>query len=313
MISEEVKTERSKIGEIRYYDITEKIVMMRWEKIPFNHGNVICIEQKEGLVFVDAGLIEDFTRQFREEMEDKYGKETKMLLLTHTHGDHIMGMNAFADVPIVVTKEGMKAFEEMAEKGNFTREGRKKEMAELVEDIRKEGGEPAKHMIDYYIPTFIESEVFYPTITSDELIIGSAEEKMIYTSIGGHSECSAIIHIPAEKMLIAGDNLNSEHSINSGCMLAGAISSVKQMEKMYEIDAEKYILGHGPCVNKAYFRKTIDFFAEALKVLKKLKDEGVPAEEIANHPEMPEFFEEEKHKQWEFIISHWYANIEKYV
>ena len=34
-------------GEIKYYDITEKIVMMRWEEVPFSHGNVICIEQKE--------------------------------------------------------------------------------------------------------------------------------------------------------------------------------------------------------------------------------------------------------------------------
>ena len=313
MIAEEAESlKREMIGEINHYDITEKIVMLRWEKIPFNNGNVICIEQKDGLVFVDAGLLTSITKQFREEMELRFEKKTKLLILTHTHNDHIMGMKAFEDVPIIVTKEGMKVFEEMADKGHFTKEGRKKEMDRLLEDIRKDGREPPKYLTDYYIPSFIATERFYPTLTSDKLIIGSAEEKMIFTSIGGHSKCSAVINLPSEKILITGDNLNSEHAINSGCMLAGAISSVSELEKIFEIDAVKYILGHGPCVGRDYFRKTIDFFKETLKVLKKLKEEGVPVEEVADHPDMPEFFEE-KHKQWELILSHWYANLEKYV
>ncbi len=50
-------------------DVTEDIVMLRTTGSPFNDGNIICINQSDGLVFVDAGRIAETAKEFRKDME----------------------------------------------------------------------------------------------------------------------------------------------------------------------------------------------------------------------------------------------------
>ena len=90
-------------------DVTDDIVLMRVTGSQFNQGNITCIELDNGLAFVDTGQSVDRTAQFRKKMEKRFNKKALFVLLTHTHWDHIFGMDAFNDVPLISSEKGVES------------------------------------------------------------------------------------------------------------------------------------------------------------------------------------------------------------
>ena len=83
-----------------YKWITNSVVMAENE-----HGsNIFCVALSDELVFIDAGMLYEYTLKFKEAMEVYYGKEASTLFITHAHLDHILAMNAFSNSEIVAAK-----------------------------------------------------------------------------------------------------------------------------------------------------------------------------------------------------------------
>jgi glyoxylase-like metal-dependent hydrolase (beta-lactamase superfamily II) len=68
------------------------------------------------IVIIDAGMNKTKLEKFRDYVEKETGKKCEILMLTHYHGDHTGGIQAFSDCRIIVSEP---AFEILKEKKNF--------------------------------------------------------------------------------------------------------------------------------------------------------------------------------------------------
>ena len=71
-----------------------------------NGSNISCLALEDGLVFVDASLSTRTASRFRRDMEELFDRPAVALVLTHAHLDHLLGMGAFADVPVYAAAAG---------------------------------------------------------------------------------------------------------------------------------------------------------------------------------------------------------------
>ena len=110
--------------KIQHIKVTENIIVHRKIGTGLNEGNIIFINNDLGLIFVDAGRVAQDAKKFREEMEKKYNKKAKYLILTHNHDDHTFGAEAFKDLPIISSQKAFDDYYEMKKEGKLSLEYR---------------------------------------------------------------------------------------------------------------------------------------------------------------------------------------------
>ncbi len=300
------------LGKSEITQINERIILHRFVGTPFNEGNIICMVNNDGLVFVDAGRRADNAKKFRKQMEEKYSLPAKLLVLTHTHNDHFLGIGAFQDIPAVMAEKGKDEFFEMFEQGYDTEEGRQTRLDEITKRIQ-DGGHPLKPgWLEDFVPNEVKSRWFQPQIlVRDKLTIcdQQSEHEIDIVACGGHSPCSVYVYDRSSKTLITGDNLNSEHADNSGCMLFRAYLGLDLMKEWLNMDVEKYVPGHGRVVDKPYLRKSLDYFINLKKILENLKEKKVSIEEVSQHPDIPPFYEENIPDFMNLVVRNWYLEM----
>ncbi len=98
---------RSSDSVFQIVDIAPSVVMAQNP----SGSNLTCIALDDGLVFVDTGLSTEAAATFRQQMEKRFDRPTKYLMLTHAHIDHIFAMGAFADVEVVAAAAERPLFE----------------------------------------------------------------------------------------------------------------------------------------------------------------------------------------------------------
>lgn len=299
-----------KKGKIVISDLTDRIVLHRVVGTPFNEGNIACIAMNDGLIFIDSGRKKSLATEFRNQMEKRFNLPSKLLILSHTHSDHIFGMEAFKDIPVIMAEEGKKAFNEMHQDGLDTAEGRKKQLDEISKVIINQKGSLTEEWVNDYVPNQIQSNWFDPQIlVRDKMSIWDGEHELEFVVCGGHSPCSAFIYDKTSKILFTGDNLNSEHSDSGPCMLYRAYLGIELMQKWLEMDVSQFAPGHGRVVDKEYLKISLDYFIELKKSLKQLKIDSIPEDEIYSHVSLPPFFEETMPDFMNQVLSRWYQEI----
>lgn len=290
-------------------DINENLILMRITGSDFNNGNITCIVLEDGLVFVDTGQFPKYVKEFRQEMEERFEKKTSFVLLTHTHWDHILGMDVFRDIPIIASHAGISIVKENIE-NDLSQEGRKK----IIQDTKKwleDQGAPITEERKEWWNMLRDVQVFPPTIgVNGELCFESNGKVYKYNPIGGHSECSAYVHCETDRVLITGDNLVAEHASNSPCMLANFNrEGIGILERFENMEIDTYIPGHGPPVQKEYLKKSRDWFNLMFNSLESLKSHDVEKEDAIKDSSLPEFFEDQKPRMWERILEVWYDSV----
>ncbi|MHA1112424.1 MAG: MBL fold metallo-hydrolase [Promethearchaeota archaeon] len=299
-------------GKSEITEINERITLHRFVGTPFNEGNIVCIAMNDGLIFVDAGRCADNATKFRQKMEEKYNLQAKMLVLTHSHGDHFLGMAAFEDVPAIVAEASNIEYAEMYELGFHTQEGRKSRLEEITNRIQKNGHDLKPGWLEDYVPNEIQSRWFKPQIlVKDSIVISDqkSEHEIDFVVCGGHSPCSAYLYDRSSKTMLTGDNLNSEHADNSGCMLYRAYLGIDLMKQWSKMDVKKFVPGHGKVVDMEYLQKSIDYFTQLKSVITDLKVKETPKEQMLKHTLIPAFYEEKTPDFMDRVLEIWYDEL----
>ena len=266
---------------MRIQEISNNIVIASFLDKPRSQYNdapqtttITCISLPDELVFVDCGVYTGAITKFREEMEKRFQRRTSYLLLTHTHWDHILAMEAFKDVDIVVAKKGIPSLKS-AYKGYLSQKERvirannyRNEDVEIAEDIEK-------------------SELFMPNITvKNELIIGSGEKEIVFKIVGNHSADSAIVHIPSEKTLCTGDNLLACYPQ----LVNASYETVEMFREWEKMDVDHFIAGHGLPVKKDFVKKVRLYYENLIAFLKEQISKNSKFEDIKDNPSLPNYF-----------------------
>ncbi|NHJ47479.1 MAG: MBL fold metallo-hydrolase [Asgard group archaeon] len=89
-----------------YEKLTENIYVYR------NNGyydvTVGAIVLPSKVVMIDTGMSKEEAKEFRDHVEKETGKKCEVLFITHFHGDHIRGIQAFSDCRIIVSEPAYK-------------------------------------------------------------------------------------------------------------------------------------------------------------------------------------------------------------
>jgi len=258
----------SDLADLKYVNVSESVIMLQNDK---KYGsNIVCVALDDGLVFFDCSLFKSRAYRFRKDMEEKFNKSTLALVLTHSHIDHIMGMDAFADLPIISCNASQPLIEQQLQI-NFEQyvEGYKSVFSEFDEALK-----------DY--------RLFMPNVWFDkEIILGSGNLKIIIRNTGGHSICSSYGYFEKESILIAGDNLQAEYHPYFGDRTGNMPVWIETLQSWERMNITYFCPGHGPKVNMNYLTDTRLFFEDLYNILVELKKNNTPVEEVIKYDKFP--------------------------
>ncbi len=284
-------------------EIGKSVVMHEME----HNTNIICIELEDGLVFVDSGRMDDIAKKFRKDMEKQFNKKSTHLFLTHYHHDHISGMSAFKDLEIVGSKtDHAKYLEDL--QGTLSLESRKAQVEQWKVMAVELNWEPSKSR-DLLWKYYPKVELLPPTKAVDEFELGSEKQKVVFRRVGGHTECSAYVHIPHEKIVILGDNIVGDPTKVGGCFFGGLKENIIGVyDEVAKLKPKIIIPGHGPTTDLAYMIKAGDYFKKLFQTLNEMYDKGVKPSEVSSYKGLPEFYDE-KPDYWDNVLGRLYQSI----
>ncbi|MHA1932822.1 MAG: MBL fold metallo-hydrolase [Promethearchaeota archaeon] len=263
-----------------------------------------CIALPNELVFVDCSPYPELSLKFRLDMEEKFARKTSHLLLTHTHWDHILSMQVFKDVDTVSSETGINELNNFLNTLNNTEEDKWSGLF-LIEE---------QEIVDIFKTVKLSPP---NVLVKKEFRIGKEPYELIFRVLGGHSNDSASIYFPFEKVLCAGDNL-----IECFAQLPGTPSETLEIYRYWEsLDIEKIVPGHGNIVDKNYLVKIKHYFENLYSALEILIDQRIPRKKILDHPSLPKYFAESQlgwtesgnsDMKWlEMTIKSWYRHLKR--
>lgn len=196
-------------------------------------GNVGIIVLDEGVAAVDAQYPVSGA-DFRRSIPSVTPKPVTHLLLTHYHGDHVFGSQAFEDCEIVAHRLLKERMEE-----NLRTVWAPANLERMLEDVRKSRPERAR--------LYEGLRIVMPTSTFEERY---ALEGVEMIHMGGHTAGSSVVYVPDDRVLFAGDLVFAETFPWAGDPSANPDAWIRAFKSILSMDVETIVPGHGPPVRQ---------------------------------------------------------------
>ena len=251
-------------------------------------GNVGIIVLDDRVLAVDAQYPVSGA-DFRRSIPEYTDKPVTHLLLTHVHGDHVFGNQAFEDCAIVSHRRLRERMEE-----SLRNEWAPARLEAMLEDYRRNRPERA------YL--FEGLRIVLPTETfEDRYAVGPVE----MTHLPGHTDCSSIVHVPDDRVVFAGDLMFAETFPWAGDPTADPDAWIEAFKRLLDMDVEAFVPGHGPVCGKEEFRRQLHWFEAMREEVRRLISEGASEEEVVGHDGYPPLYEDTGDRMAR-SLRHWY-------
>ncbi|NPD87182.1 MAG: MBL fold metallo-hydrolase [Asgard group archaeon] len=254
-------------------------------------GNVTAYVLPTQIVFVDSGMNIPLIKEFRKHVEQETGKKASILFITHEHGDHVFGNQAFEDCEIITSEFTHKEMLVSKEK-NWS--------PEAIEEWKKNADDPS---------TLDGLKIALATKTfADEYELVDGDVKVIAKRTGGHTEGSSYIYCPNYNVLFAGDNLFNRQFPWGGPPSANPIKWIEALKEYLSLDIEHYIPGHGQISDKEPIDEFLVYLENVTSLIKEQIATGKSEEEILEQAEKIEYYPpREGREQWKnATLKKWY-------
>ncbi len=189
-----------------------------WQNSYENNCNTYVI-QGEKTVLIDPGHSRYLSQVLEQMEEDKISPDAiNLIIVTHSHPDHLEGLDAFLDKPV---KIAMSREEEryLLESGKL--------LYEMM------GQSPPKFRIDFYLK-------------EGDLHVGETTFQIYQTP--GHSPGSLSIYWPARKALFTGDLIFRGGIGRTDFPEGNSRLLMDSIEKLADLNTETLLPGHGEIV-----------------------------------------------------------------
>jgi len=247
------------------------------------NGNTTVIIGDREVFVVDSCYLPSLAREDIAQIRQWTNKPVGYLLNTHFHNDHNNGNRAYLDAfpsLAIIAQEETKKDMDLIQPGNIQRAP--KQMAETIAAL-KEGKTPGgrtltedeKKQVSEMLPGLEQEEAEFktmvyqpPTLTFvDKLDIDIGNREVQVKHLGrGNTPGDAIVYLPKEKILIAGDLLvNPIPYTFDGYPAEWA----QTLQNMAQLDATTIVPGHGPVLHdKAYLYLVHDLMKSTVNQLR---------------------------------------------
>lgn len=255
-----------------------------------NGGNIVnvgFIETAAGVVVIDTGPSRRYGEALRQRVEQVTGKPLLRVLLTHHHPDHVLGNQAFSDVPIAALPGTTRL---LAEQGDAMAEN----MYRLVGDWMR------------------GTEVVLPSeaLEEGELEIGGRRLRLL--ALRGHTGADLAILDERSGVLFAGDLLFYQRALTTPNS-PGLDVWLADLDRLEALPWKQIVPGHGPlATDAAPFVQMRDYLGWLDGVLRQGAEQGAEMNELIRAP-IPERFAGVSLSRYELIrsVSHLYPRYER--
>ncbi len=254
-----------------------------------NGGNIVntgFIVTDAGVVVIDSGPSRRYGEAMRAAIASVTDRPVIKLLLTHHHPDHVLGNQAFTDVPIAA-------------------------LAGTTELLREQGNAMAENMYRLVGDWMRGTEVVLPTETlaPGTLEIGGRALRLL--ALRGHTGADLAIFDERSGVLFAGDILFYQRALTTPNS-PGLDVWLEDLDTLEALPWKRLVAGHGPVADDAApFVQMRDYLGWLDGLLREAASGGADMNEVIQSP-IPERFAGISLTRYELIrsVSHLYPRYE---
>ncbi|MHA2393960.1 MAG: MBL fold metallo-hydrolase [Promethearchaeota archaeon] len=245
-------------------------------------GNAGGLALRNFCIAIDSTMYVKTGEILRNTLENKFNLPVKFLVITHYHGDHIFGIKSFKDVCVLSSELTSKI---------MLNEETKSRYQVFIKDLAKEG--PIGEDIEYIVPTLL---------FTDKIIIQDEDLHIEIFHTGGHTAGSSFISFPYEKVVFTGDLIFEDTFPYAGDPSCNPELLIKALQKMYDLNSDIYIPGHGPILKGAdSLKRHIKFYEDLKNIIKDAISENLDSAKIS----VPDTFGEPDENRRNMTVNTW--------
>ncbi len=251
-------------------EVAQGVYVIRHPDDPtgFPNGNTTVIVGEREVLVVDSCYLPSEARKDIEQIRRWTSKPVRYVVNTHWHGDHQMGnyvyAEAFPQLAVVAHVETQKQLEGYTSTFIARYQKTTADVRQRLETGKAEDGQPLteeagkelqKNLAgrEQVLAEFQDFRVRVPDLTFDQELnidLGSREVQIKFLG-RGNTKGDAVVYLPKEKILIAGDLL--AHPVP---YLGGGFpfELVRTLRRMGRLDAQTIVPGHGEVLRGEYAR-----------------------------------------------------------
>ncbi|UCO95939.1 quinoprotein relay system zinc metallohydrolase 1 [Metapseudomonas lalkuanensis] len=254
-----------------------------------NGGNIVntgFIVTEAGVVVIDTGPSRAYGEAMRRAISAVTDKPVALVLLTHHHPDHVLGNQAFTDVPIAALPGTGKLLDEQ---GNAMAEN----MYRLVGDWMR------------------GTEVVLPSETLEPGVREVGDHRLRLLGLHGHTGADLAVLDERTGVLFAGDLVFYQRALTTPNS-PGLEAWLADIDTLEALPWKVLVPGHGPISqDKAPFEQMRDYLGWLDGLLKESAGKGEEMNEVIRSP-IPLRFAAVKLSRYELIrtVSHLYPKYE---
>ncbi|MGL4315445.1 MAG: quinoprotein relay system zinc metallohydrolase 1 [Pseudomonas sp.] len=251
-----------------------------------NIVNIAFIETSAGVVVIDSGPSRRYGEALRQAIGQTSSKPIKLLLLTHHHPDHVLGNQAFADVPIAALAGTRRL---LGEQGNAMAEN----MYRMVGDWMR------------------GTEVLLPNQVLEPGVLQVGDHRLRLLGLSGHTGADLAIFDETSGVLFAGDLLFYQRALTTPNS-PGLDVWLADLDTLQALPFTLIVPGHGPLARDAApFAQMRDYLGWLDGVMRQGAEQGADMNELIRTP-IPQRFAGISLSRYELIrsVSHLYPRYE---
>lgn len=257
-----------------------------------NGGNVVntaFIVTDTGVVVIDSGPSKRYGEALRQAIAGVTNKPVIEVLLTHHHPDHVLGNQAFADVPIAA-------------------------LAGTTELLRQQGDAMAENMYRLVGDWMRGTEVLLPTEVIQPGVREVGGHRLRLLGLAGHTGADLAIFDETTGVLFAGDLVFYERALTTPNS-PGLDVWQRNLDTLQALPWKQLVPGHGPVASDTRpFVQMHDYLGWLDDLMREGAERGADMVELIRSP-VPERFAAISLTRYELIrsVSHLYPRYEKQV
>lgn len=251
-----------------------------------NIVNTAFIVTEEGVVVLDSGPSWAYGEAQRKAITEATGKPVIRVLLTHHHPDHVLGNQAYADVPIAA-------------------------LAGTTELLREQGDAMAENMYRLVGDWMRGTEVVLPGETLEPGVIEIGGRRLRLLALRGHTGADLAVFDEATGVLLASDLLFYQRALTTPNS-PGLDVWLADLDTLEALPWKLVVPGHGPVASDAApFTQMRDYLGWLDTTLREAAASGADMNEVLATP-IPQRFAGISLTGYEFIrsVSHLYPAYE---
>ncbi|MBC9249875.1 MBL fold metallo-hydrolase [Pseudomonas alcaligenes] len=252
-----------------------------------NIVNVAFIATSAGVLVIDSGPSKRYGEALRQAIAATTQQPVKLLMLTHHHPDHVLGNQAFADVPIAALAGTRQLLEEQ---GNAMAEN----MYRLVGDWMR------------------GTEVLLPNQTLEDGSLQFGDHHLRLLALRGHTGADLAIYDESSGVLFAGDLVFYQRALTTPNS-PGLDVWQADIEQLQALPWTLIVPGHGPLArDRQPLMQMRDYLGWLDQLLRDGAAQGADMNDLLRAP-IPERFSSISLTRYELTrsISHLYPKYEQ--